>query len=455
MAVTISHALGHIKAQLEQHVPAALIDDSCRAVGHVWRARTLGPAMTVHLFLLQLLARVALRGLRHAAGLAVSAQAICAAKARLPRAVLRRLITATATATGAATGAATGGAGAGGDLWHGLRVRLVDAMSFLTQDTAALSRRYGKGCNQRGVSHGYPVPKLLASIDRVSGMILRVIALPAARQERTCLARLLRPLGNGDLVLGDRGLVSFAHVALALQRGIHCLMRLPQCMQVHGRGRGCRRRIGRLGRQDLLVRWQRPAYRRRRHAWMSRRRWAALPAQLTLRQVAFRLQRPGFRPSWAWVITTLSVAEQYPAAAIAELYGQRWQVEVCFRDLKRTLGMGAAAPLSARSVAGVQKEVLAFVLLYNLVRRVMLVAAARQQVAADRISFVDAARWLLWSSSSSSSDDDEGNVRATLIVNPRRHRPSEPRRLKRGRKRFPQLRDSRASARRPAAEVRI
>ena len=43
-------------------------------------------------------------------------------------------------------------------------------------------------------------------------------------------------------------------------------------------------------------------------------------------------------------------------------------VEVYFRDLKQSLGMGK---LSARTLAGVRKEMLAFVLLYNLVRKVM------------------------------------------------------------------------------------
>ena len=177
---------------------------------------------------------------------------------------------------------------------------------------------------------------------------------------------------------------------------------------------------------------------------MSRKRFEALPAQLTLRQVAFRLHRPGFRATWAWVITTLSAAELYPAQEIAELYGKRWQIEVYFRDIRKSPGL---TQLSARTVQGVRKEILAFVLLYNLTRRAMMEAARRQKVEPDRLSFIDTLRWLLWS--------PPGAEPPNLIVNPRRRRASEPRRLKRGRKRFPQLRDSRASSRQPAAEVKI
>jgi hypothetical protein len=52
---------------------------------------------------------------------------------------------------------------------------------------------------------------------------------------------------------------------------------------------------------------------------MSKVRWAALPATLTLRQVAFRLVRPGFRTTWAWVITTLLDPAKYPAEELVTL----------------------------------------------------------------------------------------------------------------------------------------
>ena len=427
---TIPHTLAGIKAHVDKYIPPGVIEEACRKDGHVWRERKLGPAVTVHLFLLQLLAQVALSGLQRVSGLAVSAQAFCKARRRLPLAVLERLISAVQIPGKTK-----------GSLWRGLRIRLVDGMSFLTADTPELTKKYGKASNHKGASNGYPVPKLLASVDLFSGMIRKVIALPWARNERTCLDRLLRLMCRGDLMLADRGLVSFAHIALCLKRGIHCLLRLPKGLQVHGRGKGRRRLIQRLGKQDLLVCWKKPD---RRPAWMSRQRFALLPEQLMLRQVAFRLHRPGFRSTWVWVITTLSVAKLYPAKEIATLYGKRWQIEVYFRDIRKSLGL---TQLSARTVAGVRKEILAFVLLYNLTRRTMMEAAARQKVAPDRLSFIDALRWLLWS--------PPGAEPPKLIVNPRRCRATEPRRLKRGRKRFPQLRDPRASSRQPRAEVKI
>jgi hypothetical protein len=50
--------------------------------------------------------------------------------------------------------------------------------------------------------------------------------------------------------------------------------------------------------------------------------------------------------------------------------------------------------LRSQTGAGVTKELHAFVIIYNLVRRVMCTAARAQKVTPQRISFLDALRWL-------------------------------------------------------------
>jgi IS4 transposase len=86
-------------------------------------------------------------------------------------------------------------------------------------------------------------------------------------------------------------------------------------------------------------------------------------------------------------VTTLLDAELYPALDLAELYGQRWQIETNLRHLKQTMKMDI---LHCETVDGVIKELTVFALVYNLVRAVMHAAAVRQEVAVERISFADA-----------------------------------------------------------------
>ena len=77
-----------------------------------------------------------------------------------------------------------------------------------------------------------------------------------------------------------------------------------------------------------------------------------------------------------------------------------------------------------------------FVLVYNLVRRVCLESAQRQGVEPDRISFIDALRWLR----------DGPNVDAldALIVNPARTDRFAPRVRKRRPKQYPLMQKPRS-----------
>ena len=145
--VSIGNALRRIKDELEVVVRSNWIGEFCRQLNYCWRERRIPPATTVHLLLLQLLAQVSLAGLRHVSKVAVSAQAIGRARIRLPLEVMIRLI------EHAGNGLDEGA----GELWRGLRLVLVDGMSFLTEDTPELAKTYGKGKNQRGVSRSYPV----------------------------------------------------------------------------------------------------------------------------------------------------------------------------------------------------------------------------------------------------------------------------------------------------------
>jgi hypothetical protein len=173
-----------------------------------------------------------------------------------------------------------------------------------------------------------------------------------------------------------------------------------------------------------------------RPAWMSAADFAALPDELPVREVRFRVGVPGRRVREVTLVTTLTDADRYPAAELARLYERRWEVEGHLRHLKQALGMDV---LRCRTVPGVVKELLVFVTVYNLVRRVMLDAARRQGVEPQRVSFVDALRWL--------RQARPGGGRPVLIVNPPRPGRVEPRVRKRRPKQYPVMK-------RPRRELR-
>ena len=165
---------------------------------------------------------------------------------------------------------------------------------------------------------------------------------------------------------------------------------------------------------------------------MSAEQFAALPPALVLRELRYRVARPGFRSRAITLVSTLLDAQRYRSAALAKLYRLRWRVETNLSHLKRTMKMDV---LRCETVAGVMKELTMFALVYNLVRVVMCEAARRQRVEVDRISFVDALRWL--------TSAEPGEPLPDLIVNPLRPGRIEPRVRKRRPKEYPLMKKPR------------
>ena len=191
--------------------------------------------------------------------------------------------------------------------------------------------------------------------------------------------------------------------------------------------------IKRLGRCDQLVEYFKP---RDRPNWMSVEEYAALPETLLVRELRFTVESPGFRTREITLVTTLLDPERYPAAELAALYHQRWRVEINLRHLKQTMRMDV---LRTKTIDGIHKELALFAVCYNLVRLVMLEAARRQRVPVERISFIDALRWLAHTRPGTSLRD--------LVVNPDRPNRLEPRVRKRRPKEYPLMKQPRSQLR--------
>ena len=96
------------------------------------------------------------------------------------------------------------------------------------------------------------------------------------------------------------------------------------------------------------------------------------------------MRHPGFRVTSFYLITTLLDAEAYPAHELADLYFQRWDVELFFRDIKTTMGMDI---LRCKTPDMVRKEILMHLIVYNGIRCLMGEAAESHDERVRRISF--------------------------------------------------------------------
>ncbi|MDA0591700.1 MAG: hypothetical protein O3C17_27325, partial [Planctomycetota bacterium] len=66
-----------------------------------------------------------------------------------------------------------------------------------------------------------------------------------------------------------------------------------------------------------------------------------IPETLQLRELRFTVQQPGYRTSVITIATTLTDADLYTKAEIAELYGFRWNSELDIRSIKQSLNLSA------------------------------------------------------------------------------------------------------------------
>jgi len=427
---SISQVLAFIKSTHTDAVSTELIERLCRELGHAWRKRDLDPVVTTHLFLQQILhGNTAISHLRHLSGRDFTPSAYCQARARLPLALLHRLQRAVADDLQA-----------DGDepdtRWRGHRVFLLDGSSFSMPDTEELRQYFGQPTGQ-AEGCGFPVAHLMALFDAQRGYLREVTAQPLFTHDLSAVAGVQARLQAGDVLAGDRAFGSYAHLALCHHNGMKGLFRAHQKMIIDFRpgrphvvpghkavkGLPRSRWLKRLGVQDQWVEYHKPA---EGPEWLTAQQYDALPEKLIVRELRYVVECPGYRTREVTLVTTLLDPEKYPAAELARLYGLRWQAETNLRHLKQTMKMDV---LRCETVQGVQKELALFAVVYNLVHRVMEEAGRRQGVAAHRISFVDAWRWL--------QQARPGEALRRIVVNPERPGRVQPRVRKRRPKQFP------------------
>ena len=91
------------------------------------------------------------------------------------------------------------------------------------------------------------------------------------------------------------------------------------------------------------------------------------------------------------MVTTLLDPEKYSAAEIAKLYRRRWQAELNLRSLKIVMQMDH---LRCKTPHRVRNELYMHLLAYNLIRKVMAMAASRAGAEPWTVSFKGALQTL-------------------------------------------------------------
>lgn len=360
-------------------LPEQTIREAFGEASPLWRGWIYTPAVTVWVFLSQCLsadhscrdAVTRLAAWRTTCGLkpcSAETSAYCIARDALPEQACQELVRRTGRELEAQSPTEW--------LWRGRRVRVVDGSTITMPDSPENQAEYPQQRSQRP-GCGLPIARILVVFSLSVGTVIdAAIGKYHGKQtgENSLFRTLHEALSEGDVVLADRYYSGWFDIALLGRRGVEMVVRKHQL-------RATDFRTGeRLGKNDHLVRLPKP----QRPAWMSSAEYATLPAELVLREVRVRVEQPGFRTKSLVIVTTLVDADAFAADEIAELYRRRWQAELHLRSLKAVLQMDH---LRCKTPHRVRNEFHVHLVAYNLLRRVMALAAAETRVPPWRISF--------------------------------------------------------------------
>ncbi|NEA77332.1 IS4 family transposase [Streptomyces sp. SID13588] len=208
--------------------------------------------------------------------------------------------------------------------------------------------------------HGYPTLELMTLVETGTRALIGAVFGPTAEGETRYASRLLHLLTPDMLVLWDKGFDGndFLSQAVATRA------------QVLGRLRSNRRTpvLARLADGSYLSVIGTVSVR-------------IVDAQISVTCADGTIFTGSYR-----LVTTLTDARRYPAAALAALYHQRWEHESAYYALRHTLMKGRL--LRSGDPAGVEQEMWALLTLYQVLRTVMVDAAeSRTGTDPDRCCF--------------------------------------------------------------------
>jgi len=438
----VVHAFSHPTldlAALTTHLTDDEIETICLELGHHWRERVFSPVQTVH--------SIVYRGLYPDKSINATLEAMaasapqahpptdaawCKARDRLPREVLGQLVQRSARRVIRRYGHAY-------RVWD-RPVYRFDGTTVSMPDTPELVAHFGYANTKHGYSR-FPDARVAVLIAAGTEVICHLQTDPYTTDERVQFRRCWDALPHGSICVCDVKFSNFYDLAKLRQRRVDVVTPLHQRRDPN-KLIAAGRKIG--PREWLVPLTLAPQLRKKYDDPL-------LPQTLWVRLIHVKLRGRSRRKS-LWLVTTLLDSEHYDARMVAALYHDRWTIETRIGTLDVTL---AAKVLRATTVDGVLKEVAGRALAYNLVWTVIHDAADQADVAADRISFTDAARIII--AYSTAARGLEGPVRQfvyermlTAIAShlvPWRPGRNEPRLIKRQKRRYGFLKKPREKAR--------
>lgn len=247
------------------------------------------------------------------------------------------------------------------------RWRLVaaDGTTFDVPDTSSNVDHFGRPGNSRGEGKSaYPQARVAVLAECGTHAIFAAATGPLGIHETRLARELLGSLKPGMLLLADRAFLGFDLWRAATDTGADLLWRvranavLPVVRQFDD------------GSYLSEIVASRDYYRR------------ADPIRVRVVEYALGAEETVYR-----LATSILDPQAAPAAELAALYAQRWEIETALDEIKTHQG-GPHFVLRSQSPSGVEQEIYGFLLTHHALRSLIHDTAATAEIDPDRVSFL-------------------------------------------------------------------
>lgn len=158
--------------------------------------------------------------------------------------------------------------------------------------------------------------------------------------------------------------------------------------------------VQRLGRQDAVVSLSTSP--------QARKQWPGLPERLIA-----RLLSKTVKGKVCQILTSMADPLRFPSDEIVDLYSQRWEIELGFREMKQTL-LNSSYTLRSNTPEIIEQELWGVLLGYNLLRYQMVEMSRNcPEIYPCEMSFT-ACTWAILGFINCVSADRSGNIQKYL-----------------------------------------
>jgi len=258
-----------------------------------------------------------------------------------------------------------------GAWYQGRRLVSIDGSTLDVADEQGNQRAFGRPAASRGQS-AYPQVRFVSLVEGGTHVLFGSRVAGVATGEITLAQQVIPCLQKGLLCLADRNFYGFKLWNQAAATRADLLWRVKTNLRL-----ACQQRLP-DGSYLSRVYGSAKDFRRQQNG-------------VVVRVIEYQLEGVAEAEPLYRLITTILDPDQAPAAELAALYEERWEIETALDELKTHL-RGAGIVLRSKTPELVQQEFYGLMLAHYAVRGLMHEAALKEDVDPDVLSYLHAVR---------------------------------------------------------------